>query len=253
MRLLDYGSSPAIHKAFYIDGLSRLAQREEPARILVSGAADFAMLEVVLESFKHCKTTPLVTVVDRCETPLTLCRWYAGKAQREIETTASDILDYRDADGFDAIVTHSFLGSFAPEDRPKLLAGWYALLRPGGIAMTINRLREQESGAPVTFSAGQSEAFLDRLRTDLSALIDYLDCSADEIVAMGDTYLRRKRSFPVSHKEELISLFQNAGFVLEQCSALETGDPGLSRPVGPTMPGGANYMKIIALRSETSS
>lgn len=252
LRLLDYGSSPAIHKDFYIDGLSRLAKRAQPARILVSGAADFAMLEVVLESFDGAPATPLITVVDRCETPLELCRWYASQAQQQIETTATDILDYRDAGGFDAIVTHSFLGSFAPNDRPKLLDRWYDLLRPGGIVMTINRLRDQEAGTSVSFSANQSEAFIKRLRGDLSGLVEHLDCSAEQIVAMGETYLRRKRSFPVCQKEELVALFQDAGFQLEQLEALKTGDPGASRPEGPTMPGGASYMKIIAQRGETS-
>jgi len=44
-------------------------------------------------------------VVDRCDTPLALCRWYAERAGFEIDTRASDILRFQDAQGFDAIVT----------------------------------------------------------------------------------------------------------------------------------------------------
>src|SRR5690606_40335193 len=73
MRLLDYGSSPELHKGFYLEGLAPLAAGGEP-RILISGAADFAMLEVAREAFAGGRARPEFTVIDRCETPLALCR-----------------------------------------------------------------------------------------------------------------------------------------------------------------------------------
>lgn len=253
LRLLDYGSSPAIHKAFYLDGLVDYAGKPGPIRILVSGAADFSMLAVVLEALQSAKTPPRISVVDRCETPLMLCGWFAKESGYDVETMAADILDYSDSDGFDAIVTHSFLGSFNTEDRSKLARRWFELLRPGGKLLTINRLREQEPAGLVPFSTSQSATFLSRLSADLQQQRELLDCDPAEVIAMGKAYIERKQSVPVSSKSELIDLFVKAGFVMEHCEALEMTDPGKARPEGPTMPGGATYMKVIAARSHNAS
>src|SRR5690606_2627697 len=108
LRLLDYGSSPELHKAFYLAGLAPLTALPQP-RILISGAADFAMLEVTRATFTDSASRPRFTVVDRCETPLALCRWYAEREGFAIDTVLADMLAFEDAEGFDAIVTHSFL------------------------------------------------------------------------------------------------------------------------------------------------
>src|SRR3546814_18395235 len=42
LRLLDYGSSPALHKTFYLDGLAPLASTPG-ATVLISSAAAFAI------------------------------------------------------------------------------------------------------------------------------------------------------------------------------------------------------------------
>src|SRR3546814_3778250 len=83
-------------------------------------------------------------------------------------------------------------------------------------------------------------------RTDTRFPYTTLFLSA-EIAALGEAYLSRKRSFPVRTREELAALFEDAGFALECFADLEDANPGDSRPVGPTMPGGATY---VTLRSE---
>ena len=72
------------------------------------------------------------TVVDACETPLQLNLWYAARAGLEIRTQCSGILDYASPAAFDVICTHSFFGQFSRDERPRLVAAWHRLLRPGG-------------------------------------------------------------------------------------------------------------------------
>lgn len=247
MRLLDYGSSPELHKGFYLEGLAPLAAGGEP-RILISGAADFAMLEVAREAFAGGRARPEFTVIDRCETPLALCRWFTGQAGFAIETQAADVLAYEAAPGFDAIVTHSFLGNFPPEVRPRLAQRWFALLRPGGRVLTINRVRGREAAAATRFSTQEAGGFQARLLADLERHRAYLPCPPAQIAALAEPYLREKRSHPVRTREELADLFHGAGFELECFAELEASDPGRGRPSGPTMPGGASYMKVIARR-----
>ncbi|GAB4370336.1 MAG: hypothetical protein Kow00114_30620 [Kiloniellaceae bacterium] len=248
MRLLDYGSSPELHRAFYVEDLAPLAAAATSARVLISGAADFAMLEVAREAFADAAAPPRFTVVDRCDTPLALCRWYAEGAGFAIETRSSDILRFEDAQGFDAIVTHSFLGSFPPELRAPLVARWFALLRPGGRLLTINRIRGEQTAASVPFSADESAAFIARLTRDLERHRDLLDAPPADIAALAEAYLGAKRSYPVRSREELAALFEDAGFSLDDFSELAAADPGEARPSGPTMPGNATYMKVVARR-----
>ena len=243
LRLLDYGSSPQLHAAFYRDGLAPLAAAPAPPRILISGAADFARA-----ALDTAPVQPRFTVIDRCDTPLALCRWFAERAGFEIETRTADIFAFRDADGFDAIVTHSFLGNFEPELRPRLMRGWYGLLRAGGRVLTINRLRGADAAATTSFSAGEADDFVARMTADLERLRDRLDCPVADLAAMARTYLKEKRSFPVRTRAELAALFEDAGFELEVFAQLDAADPGKPRPAGPTMPGGATYMKVIARR-----
>lgn len=253
LRLLDYGSSPALHADFYRAGLAPLAAAATPPRLLVSGAADFAMLEVALSAFDGAPAQPRFTAADICETPLALCRWFAAQSGLALETRAVDILTFEDtegqeAGGFDAVVTHSFLGNFAPEARPALMRQWLKLLKPGGRLLTVNRLRGAEAPATTTFTEEEREGFIARLTADLKHCRDDLDLTAEELTAMAEAYLRNRRSHPVRRQEDLAALFEDAGFVLETFAPLEAPDPGRPRPAGPTMPGGGRYMKVIARR-----
>lgn len=248
MRLLDYGSSPELHKAFYLDGLAPLKAGGISPRILISGAADFAMLEVARAAFADAPREPRFTVVDRCDTPLALCRWYAQRAGFTIETRREDLLRFDDDEGFDAIVTHSFLGSFPPDVRPDLAGRWFALLRPGGRLLTINRIRGVQARGPVPFSDDETSAFIGRLTADLESQRHLLDTDPADIAALARDYLREKRSYPVRTPEELSGLLEQAGFHLDLFNTLAAADPGETRPSGPTMPGKATYMKVIARR-----
>jgi len=248
LRLLDYGSSPELHADFYRAGLAPLAAAAEPPRILISGAADFAMLEVARSAFAGAKTPPRFTATDICETPLALSRWYAEREGFELATRASDILTFEDADGFDAIVTHSFLGNFAAEVRPALMRQWYSLLKPGGRLLTINRLRGAEAPKTTIFTTEESARFVQRLTADLEAQRDHFDAPAEALAAMAETYLRNRRSHPVRTREELAAYFEDAGFTLDGFAELQQPDPGGTRPSGPTLPGGGRYMTVIARR-----
>jgi SAM-dependent methyltransferase len=249
LRLLDYGSSPELHKAFYLEALAPPAAVGRPVRVLISGAADFAMLEVAQAAFAGAEAMPQFTVVDRCDTPLALCRWYAERQGFHIDTAAADILSFAPAEPFDAIATHSFLGNFDEDARAGLLRRWFALLRPGGRLATVNRIRP--AAAPsVPFSDSEAASFIERLTTDLERLRDRLDCPPSQIAAMAEDYLRHKQTFPVRDKAELAGLFEAAGFTLHRYDELAPAEPPgqTGRPAGPTMPGGATYMGVIALR-----
>jgi SAM-dependent methyltransferase len=131
--------------------------------VLVSGSADYSMPAHALWAYR-AEAAPLqLVVVDRCETPLALSRWYAEPTKAAIHGTTlstqrADILDHEGAEPVDVIFTNSFLGSFAPEQRPRLAAAWRRLLRPGGRLVFTNRLRPGAPAGPLGFDAAQARS-----------------------------------------------------------------------------------------------
>src|SRR6185369_1501384 len=107
---------------------------------------------------------PEITIVDQCETPLMLNRWYAERAALAITTTRSNLLQYATSTPFDLICTHSLLSELPPARRPALLANWRTLLRPGGCVVTVNRLRPDGGSMPIGFTPDQAAAFVAAVR-----------------------------------------------------------------------------------------
>ncbi len=131
LRALGIVTTPETHLAFYAETFCRFAREKGCRRILISGSADFNMLEQVHGAFDAAGVTPEIVFVDRCPTSAALGNWYAERTGRIIETHASDILAF-DAAPFDIICTHSFMGYFDDDARRKLAAKWASLLRDGG-------------------------------------------------------------------------------------------------------------------------
>ncbi|HKX39391.1 MAG TPA: class I SAM-dependent methyltransferase [Burkholderiales bacterium] len=174
-----------------------------------------------------------VTVLDRCATPLALNRWYARRQEIRIATKCTDILDYRPRRRFDVICTHSFLGQFPPRRRARLIAHWYEMLEPGGLVLTINRLRPGAPPGRLGFSRAQADSF--------EALV------GERQRAAARQYARRMGAWPIRSEAELAGLFERAGFEVPFLSAQPLVLQG-KRLSAPTTPGGASYACIAARR-----
>ena len=213
--------------------------------MLVSGAADHGMLACVLAAAPQAR----VTVIDSCDTPLRLNLWYAGRAGADIETQQCSILDYSPSQPFDAICTHSFFGQFSREQRPRLLAAWQRLLRPGAAIVTAHPLRPFGAEEPNRFSPEQERAFREHIGAQAPALAALLRVQEDEVMRLAEAYLRARYGYPVRSGEELAALFEAAGFDVEhlECKAPPpdappgSGGPGLRNPA-------VQYAHIIARR-----
>jgi SAM-dependent methyltransferase len=248
LRLLGLALSPVYHQDFFRRGLDRMAGAGGPVRILVSGAADYAMLAQVVAAFQGRTQALAATVLDLCETPLALNRWYAERVGQQIETCCSDILDYSADLPFDGISTHSFLAMLPVERRPALLSKWRELLRPGGIAVTVNRVRPAHEESHVVFSAEEVRAYAETVRAKGVAFGPKLGIDPGELARDAETYALEQRFYPVRSAEELRALFEDAGFRVDtlECGPLmQRAQDSTERP---TVPGTADYLRIIATR-----
>lgn len=147
----------------------------ESSNILICGTADFAILEHIIKHIpKENKKQIHITILDICNSPLLLCRWF-------INTYYHDYVDYIDfvqadatnipfEDGsFDLITSYSFLTRMIYSDAKKVVTEWYRLLKPGGTVLTtvhINNSKELEGDFYRSDSANEQIA-LDKLNAFL--------------------------------------------------------------------------------------
>ena len=248
LRLLGLALSPEHHAELFQRALDGVAPATAPVRVLVSGAADYAMLALVLAALGRRHAQVSATVLDICETPLALNRWYAERIARPIETHCGDILGYSSREPFDVVCTHAFFATFAPAQRPALLAKWHELLRPGGIAVTVNRVRPQAGAAQVGFGEDEVRALCDAVRARARAFGPALGVDPDALASDAGTYARRQRFHPLRSAEEIRRLFEQAGFLIEHFSLAPIAQDAQTGVSGPTVPGTSDYLRVIARR-----
>jgi SAM-dependent methyltransferase len=187
-------------------------------------------------------------VLDLCETPLMLNRWYAERVSAPISTCRSDILDYASGEPFDAICTHAFLGNFDPQQRVALVAKWRSLLRAGGHVITVNRLRPGRGPGRIAFGPGQVRAYHERVVQAANATARALPMSAAELAGAAETYASRQFIYPLQSADELRALFEHGGFAIEHLSTRPLAQEARLPVNVPTMPSGDDYAHLIAAR-----
>jgi SAM-dependent methyltransferase len=246
LRMMGLGTTPSLHAEFLLGALAAHAISGHRPRVLVSGAADHAMLEHVISALGE--QAPAVTVVDLCETPLYFNRWYAERVGCDVRTIQDDVLEFSDPDRYDVICTHALLGELAPAARVRLASNWRELLRPGGVAITVNRLRPDAGDEPIRFSARQAKEFRETVAERADSLRDILHADPAELAREAELYALRMTMYPVHTRDELVGLFAAAGFASVQCT-IASSKPGTLRGAAvPTVPGGSEYACIIAAR-----
>jgi hypothetical protein len=184
-------------------------------RFLISGAADYALLARITKSASRHKVTPEITVVDQCETPLKLNRWYARRKGLDIHTQQTNILRYENPGRFDLVCTHSFLCYFDQAQRSRLAAVWWACLADGGAILTAQRTRPHDTESRIAYTPQQARALGDRAFYLAEEQFGQLgiDPQLSRELALG--YATNHWTHLIRHPGELKRLFQNQGFVFE--------------------------------------
>jgi 2-polyprenyl-3-methyl-5-hydroxy-6-metoxy-1,4-benzoquinol methylase len=248
LRILGLAAPPKRHADFYREAFEQLVDSGSRPRILISGAADYGMLALVLVAFRERGIEPQVTVVDVCETPLALNRWFAERESVEIHTHCSDILSYTSDVPFDLICTHAFLGHVFPTQRPALIANWHTLLRPGGAVVTVAPIRPGAAHELTRFTPAQAAAFCAAALKRATEMRGVLDIEPEEALRVAKKTVSQRGTYARTSLEEIRSLFEQAGFIMKRLSfvpLIAGADPEVS---GPATSGSANYAHIIAIR-----
>ena len=192
----------------------------EGGRVLIAGSADSMLLATVLRA---ARSHPVqVTVADHCATPLELCRRFAARAARRIETLQTDLLSLQMRETVDLVYANSVLPFFAPEQRGDFFANLARAVRPGGSFVHV-------------FTTGQKVA-----ETDLADFCtQYADWVLEQLQAMRvnlpasrNEFYQRMMAFAADGAlrqgalatiEDVLTTADENGFVLLQIKELPVG------------------------------
>jgi hypothetical protein len=188
------------------------------------------MLKTVVDS-AGLDPPPEITVIDRCDTPLQLCRAFASKRKISLTLRRQNILERIDSPLFDAIFTHSFLGYFDPPECQRLFAQWYSMLRIGGRFVTVQRIRENFPVDRVRFTAAQAAEFVARVETRAAAYPS--EFGAYDLVTLARRYTEKMDNRPVRAAGHLRHLIESTGFRLKTFEYSKgSGDGGVDGGTG---------------------
>ncbi|MCL4550131.1 MAG: class I SAM-dependent methyltransferase [Bacteroidetes bacterium] len=214
LRIFDAVSTPTWHSSFYATALTRVFKSSNKSvSILISGTADYSMLAHVLWTLeKNVDISYKITVLDLCETPLFLCKWYAKLHNTNVEIIAEDIFKYSPSNNFDLIITDAFLTRFPYEDRKKVLIKWKSLLNENGSIVTTVRLGGDSLGIPRKGSEKQSNLFANNIKMNYTFWRNFLSISLTELEEKSKQYASSMTSYSAGQKKDVVNMFSECGF-----------------------------------------
>ncbi|NND44143.1 MAG: class I SAM-dependent methyltransferase [Xanthomonadales bacterium] len=216
--------------------------------ILISGAADFALLSRIALMAGARIGDIRVTVIDRCATPLRLNEWLGKRLGLSITTIQGDVLSLQAAGQFDLVCTHSFICFFDQQQRSELIRRWHDLLRPNGKVLTAQRARTNDTEPVIRYREAEILAMAERARRLATDQFDRLgiDPSLAHQLALG--YGRHHWTYLVRTPAEIRQLFNEQGFSLERFEP--PGDqPAINDPPGTPNQSGSVRWRILASKA----
>ena len=221
LRIFDMVSTPTWHQDFYKNAFDEVLAGVDVSRVLISGTADYSMLAHVLWACERAGLSPAVTVLDLCETPLFLCKWYGKMVGAQVQTVVKDLLTFEDRDRFDLIATDAFLTRFSASDQGKVIRRWGMLLKPGGRVVTTVRIEPGLTKPSVLATPDQADSFRRRAIQEARRWQGFLRCAPEEIANLAQRYAERMVSFSLGSEESVRSLFKDAGFSVTRLELAE--------------------------------
>ena len=219
LRLLGVITTIRTNTSFLVSSFRTCARGERFPRVLVSGSADYSMLAHVACGYKAEGCDLDATVVDLCDTSLFLNRWYAAEYGIRLTTLRASVLDEIIAPPFDVVCTHNFLSSFDAANRRRIVARWYALLRPGGVVVTTQRIQPENGSECNVFTDQQAESLRQQVAAAAAACPQPLTVPPQELAVAAYDYARQRRSYVVRANRDITDLFTDVGFQLDMADS----------------------------------
>ncbi len=219
LRLCDKASAPTWHFEFYVSALSNILK--EGQSVLISSAADYTTLAVLIEVVKRLEVNISIEVADICKTPLILNDWYAEQMGFEVKSINVDIRNLDVKDMYDIIITDAFLTRFNSDEKKVVTKRWFDSLKSGGYIITTTRLEQNLSNEWILPPKKEISNFVSCVEDCLKKIF----CSntnksccrkVSKIINLAEIYSQRMRSYPFKSNDEVITFFQKYGFEIKK-------------------------------------
>lgn len=215
LRMLDLVSTPFWHNKFYIKHIEQEITKRKVQKILVSGTADYAMLQHVHRALK--KPDAEIVVLDLCRTALEICKWYSDQYMPSfpINFIQQDMFNTDFKDGtFDIVVTDAFLTRFTEVNRKKIVDELERILKPNSILITTIRLNGKDD-IPIKGTKEDINCYVQKAERKLHQSGVLLIPIKEKIIEKAKIYAENIVSYPFRNIKEIEKLFSNFDVIID--------------------------------------
>ena len=186
-------------------------------KILIAGAADTGLLAVVARAVSSGTG---IVVLDRCETPLELCRRFATRWSLPIETLQADLTQLSVVSTFDVVFAHALLQFIPADRRVDALSRLRRSLRPDGRLVILFRTSARIEG---NLLPQYREAYPKHLIEKLEHMNIALPEPREEFRRRVEVYSEERRAREGAHtsRADVERLIEAAGFAIESVTVIE--------------------------------
>lgn len=222
------GAGPEYNWPHHVDILSRAAAGKPRVRWLIAGSADAGLLAVAAAAAeRHATATHEFAVVDRCGTPVSLCRDHAAAQGLDLDASVGDLATYRPARPFDIVLMHQLLVFIPAADQPAFMKQAASWLAPEGrLHLTVsvdmgNRVpRAERAGAMV---AWREAAIRADVASGALSLPEDIDTFLRRLSGMRDGRLATRPSG--IQLNDYVRLVEGAGLIIDEAFRMPN-EPG---------------------------
>jgi SAM-dependent methyltransferase len=186
-------------------------------KILIAGAADTGLLAVVARA---ANAGTEIVIVDRCKTPLELCRSFATKWSLLVDMLHLDLGKLSEQSCFDVVFAHSLLQFISPDRRVDVLSRMRRSLRPDGRLVLVFRTSARIEG---NLLQEYREAYPRHLIEQLERMNVILPESCENFRRRVEIYSTEREAREGAHASaaEVEELIEAAGFAIENLMSIE--------------------------------
>jgi SAM-dependent methyltransferase len=189
-------------------------------KVLIAGTADTGLL--ALTARVGIPFGVEIVVLDRCATPLALCRQFAQDWSLRADMLHRDLTNLDIKSGFDVVLASSILAFIAPDQRVDVLSRLHGALRPNGRLINVVNVSARVSGeAMPQYRADYSQRMLAELERRGVALPESAEAFTHRLEHYAREFESRQGAF--GDLDQVLMLHRRAGFAIMSCTDTETG------------------------------
>lgn len=212
--------------------------------VLIAGCADTGLLALVARA---ANPGTAITVADRCETPLELCRRFARRWAITVDTKHLDLTELRAKSSFDVVFAHELLQHIPADRRVDTLSRMrHAMRADGRLVLVFHTSNRVDGDAVAAYRQHFPQNLIERLEANGIPLPEPRDAFRQRAEAYSDEWRKREGAF--GSLADVEGLIRAAGFDIEEVTPMRVERPEAFRQFAATV----NKQRFLAVARSSS-